>query len=396
VVYRDDVKYREKVIMNFELRFPTEIIFGKDSIRKIGVKAQKYGDRVFLVTGKSAMRKSGAVDNIMELLNSAGVEKIYLYDQVERDPSVETVDRGVQLAKDGDFKVIMGIGGGSAMDVAKTIASLMKNEGSAADYQSGKEIKNMGVPFIAVPTTAGTGAEITNNSVITNRDKKIKQSIRSPLMIARVAIVDPMLTISLPPSVTATSGMDALTQAIETYVSLASNPFSDTLALRSISLISKNLVKAFENGNDEGARENMAMGSLFGAMAFGNAALGAVHGLAHPVGALFDIPHGVICGLLLPYVMEYNLSVKVSRYAEIADAMGQSVSGEFDEANAHRAVVTVRNLLAKLRLPQRLSDLGISQDNLSLIARSAKGSSLNNNPRPTTPESLQGILASAL
>lgn len=382
--------------MNFELRFPTEIIFGKDSIKKIGVKALQYGDRVFLVTGKSAMRKSGTVDNIMELLNSAGVEKIYLYDQAEHDPSVETVDRGVQLAKDGDFKVIIGIGGGSAMDTAKTIASLMKNEGSAADYQSGKEITNMGIPFIAVPTTAGTGAEITNNSVITNRDKKIKQSIRSPFMIAKVAIVDPMLTISMPPGVTAASGMDALTQAIETYVSLASNPFSDTLALRSISLISKNLVKAFENGNDEGARENMAMGSLFGAMAFGNAALGAVHGLAHPVGALFDVPHGVICGLLLPYVMEYNLSVKVSRYAEIADAMGQSVSGESDEANAHRAVVTVRNLLEKLRLPQRLSDLGIVQDNLSLIARSAKGSSLNNNPRPAPPESLQEILLSAL
>jgi alcohol dehydrogenase class IV len=382
--------------MKFELRFPTEIIFGKDSIKKIGVKAYEYGDKAFIVTGKSAMRKSGAVNNIMEILTSAGFEKIYLYDQAEHDPSVETVDYGVKLAKEGDYNVIIGIGGGSAMDVAKTIASLMKNEGSAADYQSGKEITNPGLPFIAVPTTAGTGAEITNNSVITNRDKKIKQSIRSPFMIAKVAIVDPMLTVSMPPHVTAASGMDALTQAIEVYVSLSSNPFSDTLALRSISLISKNLVKAFENGNDLDARENVALGSLFGAMAFGNAALGAVHGLAHPVGALFDVAHGVICGLLLPYVMEYNLPVKTSRFAGIADAMGQSLSGESDEVNALKAVNTVRNLLIELQLPQKLSELGISKDDLTLIARSAKGSSLNNNPRPTTPELLQEILLSAL
>jgi alcohol dehydrogenase class IV len=382
--------------MKFELRFPTEIIFGKDSVKKIGVKAREYGNKVFLVTGRSALRKSGAVSGIMELLNSAGIERIFLYDQAEHDPSVETVDRGVALAKEGDSNVIIGVGGGSAMDVAKTIAILMKNEGSAADYQSGKEITNIGLPFIAVPTTAGTGAEITNNSVITNRDKKIKQSIRSPLMIAKVAIVDPMLTISMPPYVTAASGMDALTQAIETYVSLSANPFSDTLALRSISLISKNLVRAFENGNDENARENMAMGSLFGAMSFANAALGAVHGLAHPIGALFDVPHGVICGLLLPHVMEYNLSAKAGRYAEIADAMGQSVSGESSEVNAYKAIESIRILLTKLQLPQHLHDLGIGHSDLHLIAQSAKGSSLNNNPRPTTPESLHEILSSAL
>jgi alcohol dehydrogenase class IV len=149
--------------MGFELRFPTEIIFGKDSIKKISVKAHEYGNKAFIVTGKSAMRKSGAINNIMEILNSAGFEKIYLYDQAEHDPSVETVDDGVKLAKEGDYNVIIGIGGGSAIDVAKTIASLINNEGSAGDYQSGKEITNLGMPFIAVPTTAGTGAEITNN-----------------------------------------------------------------------------------------------------------------------------------------------------------------------------------------------------------------------------------------
>jgi len=382
--------------MNFTLRFPTEIIFGNDTINQIGTKARQLGNKAFLVTGKSAMRKAGYIDKIIDILKSAGVDDIFLYDQAEHDPSVETVDKGVQLAKEGNYNVVIGIGGGSAMDTGKTIASLMNNEGSAGDYQSGKEITNPGVPFIAVPTTAGTGAEITNNSVITNREKKIKQSIRSPLMIAKVAIVDPVLTKTMPPYVTASSGMDALTQAIETYVSLSANPFSDTLALRSISIISQNLYKAFENGDDMSARENMAMGSLFGAMAFANSALGAVHGLAHPIGALFDVPHGVICGLLLPYVMEYNLPVKTERFAQIAKSMDQYIDGESDKINAHRAIEFIHNLIAKLKLPKRLSELGITRDDLPLIAKSAKGSSLNNNPRPTDPESLVEIMLSAL
>jgi alcohol dehydrogenase len=382
--------------MKFGIRFPTEIIFGNDTINQIGTKSREYGSKAFLVTGRSAMRKAGSIEKIMDLLKSAEFDNVYLYDQAEHDPSVKTVDRGVKLAKDGNYDVLIGVGGGSAMDTAKTIASLMNNEGSAADYQSGKEITKSGVPFIAVPTTAGTGAEITNNSVITNTEKKIKQSIRSPLMIAKVAIVDPVLTVTMPPGVTASSGMDALTQAIETYVSLAANPFSDTLALRSISLISHNLVKAFENGNDIEAREKMGMGSLFGAMAFANAALGAVHGLAHPIGALFDVAHGVICGLLLPYVMQYNLSVKIERFAQVAKAMEQNIDGESDEFNAQKAVDFVHDMIAKMQLPKRLNELGISRDDLLLIANSAKGSSLNNNPRPTNPESLVEILSSAL
>jgi alcohol dehydrogenase class IV len=328
------------------------------------------------------------------LLKASGIKDIYLYNQAEHDPSVKTVDHGVELAREGGYEAVIGVGGGSAMDTGKTIASLVNNEGSAADYQSGKEIVNPGLPFIAIPTTAGTGAEVTNNSVITDTEKKLKQSIRSPLMIAKVAIIDPMLTVSMPPSVTAASGMDALTQAIENYVSLTTNPFSDTLALRAISLISGNLVKAFKNGDDLEARENMTLGSMFGAMAFANAALGAVHGLAHPVGALFNVAHGVICALLLPHVMEYNLSVRVARYAEIAQAMGQH--GDSDEEIAQKSINMVRNMLSEMKLPRCLSEFGISKDDIPLIIKSARGSSLNNNPRPATPEALQEILLSAL
>ena len=216
-------------------------------------------------------------------------------------------------------------------------------------------------------------------------------------MIAKVAIVDPLLTVTMPPSVTAATGVDALTQAIEAYVTLASNPFSDTFAIRSISLISQNLMRAFADGNDLEAREGMALGSLMGAMAFANSSLGAVHGLAHPIGAFFDIPHGVICALLLSHIMEYNLPVRTVKYAQIAEAMGQDTAkAGSDKDAALMAVKAVKELILQLKLPQHLQDLGIDQENIAKIAGAARGSSLNNNPRPTTPESLQELLSGAL
>ena len=218
----------------FELRFPTRIIFGRDSVDRIGTEAREYGDRALLVTGRSAMRKAGVIDKITNLLKASGFKEAHLYDQVEHDPSTETIDRGAELAREGRDDVVIGIGGGSALDAAKAIACMVKNEGPVVEYQSGREIKQPGIPFIALPTTAGTGAEITKNAVLTNKKKEIKQSIRSPHMIAKVAIVDPMLTITMPPHVTAATGMDALTQAIEAYVTLAANPIADALALYSL------------------------------------------------------------------------------------------------------------------------------------------------------------------
>jgi alcohol dehydrogenase class IV len=381
----------------FELRFPTKIIFGRDSVDQIGAEAREYGDRALLATGKSAMRKAGIIDKVINLLKASGFKYVHLYDQVEHDPSTETVDRGTEMARTGQDDVVIGIGGGSALDAAKAIACMVKNEGPVAEYQSGREIERPGVPFIALPTTAGTGAEITKNAVLTNREGKIKQSIRSPFMIAKVAIVDPVLTVTMPPRITAATGMDALTQAMEAYVTLASNPVTDALALRAISLISQNLVRAFRDGNDIEARENVALGSLIGGMAFANSSLGAVHGLAHPIGALFDVPHGVICALLLPYVMEYNLPVRTAKYAQIAETMRQDIAKAVSvEGAARMALKAVRDLISQLQLPQHLQGVGIHQNDVAGIASAARGSSLNNNPRPTTPASLQELLSAAL
>lgn len=381
----------------FELRFPTKIAFGQNSIDQVGAEVREFGDKVLLVTGRSAMKKAGITDKISALLRAAGAKDILLYDQVEHDPSIETVDRGTELAQEHKVDVVIGIGGGSALDAAKAIACMAKNEGSVEEYQAGREIEHAGVPFIAVPTTSGTGAEITKNSVLTSKKREIKQSVRSHLMLAKVAIVDPVLTASMPPSITAATGMDALTQAIEAYVTLSPNPVSDTLALRAVSFISQNLVKAYTDGNNIEAREGMALGSMMTAMAFANAKLGAVHGLAHPIGALFDVPHGVACALLLPYVMEYNLSTRATRFAQIAEAMRLDISmARSEEESAHMAVKAVRELIAQLQLPQRLRDVGIYQYDILTIAGASGGSSLSNNPRPTTTGSLQEILTAAL
>lgn len=381
----------------FELRFPTKIIFGRNSVDRVGAEASEYGDKALLVTGRWAMHKAKVIDRMMDLLKVSEFKGIYLYDKVEHDPSIETVDQGTELARKCQADLVIGIGGGSALDAAKAIACMVKNEGSVVEYQSGRQIEHPGIPFIAIPTTAGTGAEITRNAVLTNREKKVKESIRSTYMIAKVAIVDAVLTATMPPAVTAATGMDALTQAIEAYVTLASNPVADALALRSIALISQSLTRAYDNGDDMEARENMALGSLMGAMAFANSSLGAVHGLAHPIGAMFDVSHGVICALLLPHVMEYNLPERTTKYAQIAEAMGQDIKDtESEDSAARMAIEAVRDLLSRLRMPQRLRDVGIGGDSIAIIAESARGSSLNNNPRSATSASLKELLLAAL
>ena len=216
------------------------------------------------------------------------------------------MNQGIKIARKKKSDVVIGLGGGSAMDAAKAIASLARQSGTIWEYHSGKKIEKEGLPFVAIPTTAWTGAEITNNSVLTDRKVSLKKSIRSPYMIARVALVDPDLTLFLPSQVTAYTGMDAFTQALESYVTRTSNPITDTLALQAIEIIFQNLPQAVANGKDAETRGKMALGSLLSAMAFSNSGLGAVHGLAHPIGARFGVPHGLACAILLPHVIGFN------------------------------------------------------------------------------------------
>ncbi|HID56081.1 TPA: iron-containing alcohol dehydrogenase [Candidatus Poribacteria bacterium] len=373
----------------FELRYPSRLIFGNGCFDRLGEVAAEFGRKALLVTGRRAMRESGTLDKALKLLRESNV-KTAIFDKVEPEPSTDTVDEGVRIAKEQGCDLVVGIGGGSAMDAAKAIACLVRNEGSASEHQRGiRRIEREGLPFIAVPTTAGTGAEVTKNAVLIDKSRNVKASIRSPLMLAKVALVDPLLTLSAPPRVTAGSGMDALTQAIESYVSLASNPISDALAIRAISYIYDFLPRAFESGDDVEAREKVMLGSFMTGLSFANASLGAVHGLAHPIGAHFGVPHGIACAILLPHVMRFNLDVRREKYAEIAAAMGA-------EPDPETSIEKVEELMARLDLPRGLSHFGVKEEELEKVAGDAGGSSLNNNPNPTTKEDLIEILRNAL
>ena len=367
----------------FTLMYPTKIIFGRGTLEQLGPEVKCWGEKALLVTGKSAIRKSGILDKIAAAMKSARIE-FSLFDRVEHDPSLKTVDEGVKFLQEEKCDIVVGLGGGSTLDVAKAIASLARQPGTVWEYHSGKEIKKEGLPFIALPTTAGTGAEITNNSVLTDRNKVIKKSIRSPFMIAKVALIDPELTLSLPAQITAYTGMDAFTQALESYVSKTSNPVSDSLALRAVEIIYHSLPGAVQNGGNIEVRERMALGSLLSGMAFSNSGLGAVHGLAHPIGARFNVPHGLACAVLLPYIIGFNLRTKRDKFKQIAEKIGIR--------NVENLPSAVKKLLEKVNLPLDFKSYRITEADFPDIIAESRSNSMSKNPREVSDEDLREIL----
>ncbi|HID95902.1 MAG TPA: iron-containing alcohol dehydrogenase [Candidatus Latescibacteria bacterium] len=371
----------------FTLMYPTKIIFGEGVLELLGKEAKCLGTKALLVTGRSAMQRAGALDRVRQILMSRGLGTC-LFDHVERDPCLSIVDRGVKLARSEECDLVVALGGGSAIDVGKAIAVIAGQEGTIWDYHRGREIENSGLPFVAIPTTAGTGAEITNNAVLIDREKEVKKSLRSPMMIARLALVDPELTVTMPPEITAQTGMDALTQAIEAYVTRASNPVTDILALRAAEIIYHNLPVAVEDSHNRQARYQMALGSLLGAMAFSNSGLGAVHGLAHPIGALFNIPHGLVCAVLLPHVMSFNLQSSRDKYYQLAVAFGADT--------AEGSIEKIRELERRIKIPESFKGYGISEFDLDRIVSGARSSSMSKNPREASDEELKGILLAVI
>ena len=374
---------------------PSGVIYGPGSLARIGDEAEGLGRKALVVAGGGSLRRSGALGRIVEALRGRGLETV-LFEGVEADPSVETVDRGTAEAVGAGCDMVVAAGGGSVIDAGKAIAGIAANGGSARDYLEGKEIARIPFPCIAIPTTAGTGSEVTKNSVITDRQRGCKRSIRHRRLIPSVAIVDPELTFSLPPAVTAATGMDALAQLIEPYVSKRSTPLTDALALYGIELAGRSLARAVRDGSDPGARADMSLASLLGGMALANAGLGAAHALSHPLGARFRIPHGCGCAILLPRVMEFNLPAAAERYSRVAAALGSDVRGLTILDAARRAIERVRSLCAEIGIPPGLSRFGVREADLSSIAREARGSSLDGNPAAAGEAELIGILWKSL
>jgi alcohol dehydrogenase class IV len=384
--------------MKFEFATATRIVFGAGSVRAIGLLARELGRSALIVTGSTPKR----AEPLLSLLQEQGIPAMVF--PVAGEPEVETVVGGVSLAKKGRCDLVISFGGGSALDAGKAIAAMLTNEGEVLDYLEvigcGKALSRAAAPFIAVPTTAGTGSEVTRNAVLASPAHGVKVSLRSPLMLARIAVVDPELTYGLPPAVTASTGLDALTQLIEPYVCSRPNPMTDAVCKEGMQRAARSLRTAFRDGRNPAAREDMAVASLFGGLALANAGLGAAHGFAGPVGGMFPAPHGSVCAALLPHVMEMNLralrqraptSEALARYEETA----RILTGRA-EAAPEAGVEWVRELVTNLGVPG-LGRYGVKPEHVAeLVEKSAKASSMKANPIVLTREELSEVLTRAL
>lgn len=378
-----------------EFYAPGKIIFGPGGISQVGAEAKRLGSKALIVLGRGAMRKSGALDRLTHLLIENNLEYA-IYENIPSDPTVKIVDAGTDFARKENSNLVISLGGGSVLDTGKAISVIVTNEGSVADYQEiegkGRKFQHRPISFIAIPTTSGTGSEATRNAVITNTELGLKKSIRDPWLLPEVALIDPELTLSLPPYMTAISGGDALTQCIESYLGKKNQEITDVLALHAIGLIGKSLVKAVKDGKNLEARKDMAMAALLSGLCLSNSGLGAAHALSHPLGVYYKIPHGLSCAVLLPYVMEYNLPVITKRLAKIAQSLGEDVSLLSESEAAQRAVEKIKEILSQAGIKDNLSEWGIKEEDFPQLIRGAKGGTLNNNPREVSDKDLIELL----
>ena len=379
--------------MRFEFATATRIIFGQGTAADLPALAGSLGKRALVVTGSSRERAAALVSECEAQTFSVACE-----------PTVEMIRNGARLAREAESDVVISIGGGSVIDAGKAIAAIATNGGEPLDFLelvgNGQAMKAAPLPLIAVPTTAGTGSEVTRNAVLGSPEHGVKASLRSPLMLPRIALVDPELTYGLPPEITAYTGLDALTQLIEPYVSSRGNPLVDAICVEGMRCMGGALRRAFYDGADKAARSDTAMASLFGGLALANAGLGLIHGFASPLGGQYKAPHGALCAAVLPYGMAANVSAMraraprypaLERYATIA----RLLTGK-REASVEEGIDWVRSLCNELKIPA-LSAWGVKEaDFPGLVENAAKASSMQANPLPLTHGELMAVLSAAL
>jgi alcohol dehydrogenase len=371
-------------------------IFGTGSISCLGQECRYLGVSRVLVVFDPGLSSSGLEAKIHGILKKARVKPI-IFKEIMSEPSPVCADEGARIAREEKVKGVIGIGGGSTMDIAKAISVLAKNEGRAQDFIGLNLVKKPGLPAIMVPTTAGTGSEVTFTAVFTMRETKTKGGINSPFLYPHVAVLDPELTLGLPPEVTAFTGMDALTHAVESFTSLQAHFLSEPISLEAIRLISAHLRKAVFQGDDIETRSSMMRGSYLAGMGLAMAGVGAVHALAYPLGALFDIPHGIANALLLPYVMEYNFPGDMEKFSILSEVMEEEVFDLSLRETAAYAAHAVRTLSRDIGIPQTLEELNIPKE---VIPEMAEGAfkverPMKNNPRPMTVKDIEEIYRKA-
>jgi alcohol dehydrogenase len=369
------------------------ITFGSGSLENLGNEIKRVNGSKVLVVTDPGLKSAGVVDAVTAALDKAKLS-FSVFAEVEPDPRVEVALASVKAAKTWGPDVIVGLGGGSSLDISKVTSVMMANEGPIEKYFGMELVPQPGVPLILIPTTAGTGSEMTSICVLSDTKNKVKKGIVSEHMFARAALLDPQLTLALPPRVTAMTGMDALVHAIESFVGLRATVFTDTLNLQAIRLVAANLRLAYANGANLAARENMLHASCLAGMAFSNTQNGLDHALALAIGGKFHLPHGLLTAFIIPWVMEYNLIAAPGKYIRIAEAFGERTKHLPEIQAARLSVKAVKSLLDDVGISYKLSSYGVPREEFPALAKATVGAVrlISNNPRSVTEQDVIAIL----
>lgn len=379
----------------FMFSIPQDIVVGKGSLAKLPEIAQKLGGTHGFIISGPHLNKMGIVKSCADALEGVGIP-VDAYTETEGNPSVETVDKAAEAFKKSGADFIVALGGGSPMDVAKAVGVVAKYGGSITEYEGGGKVPGDIVPLIAIPTTAGTGSEVTAFSVITDHSRNYKLTVFSYKMIPSYAILDPELLTTAPVSVAAACGIDAMVHALEAYISKAASPFTDAMAEKALELIGKNIRRYVADRSDVQAAENMLTGSLFAGIAFSWARLGDVHAMSHPVSAFFNVPHGVANAILLPTIVEYNALADNGKYLKIYNYISRTPVFE-NEFEPFMLVELLEELNAQLGIPASLGEVGVTADKFDAMAEDAmKSGNIAVNPRSTTKKDVLSLYEKAL
>jgi alcohol dehydrogenase len=370
-----------------------KLVTGSDALKQLPEEVLRLGMKKPLIVTDKVLVQAGVVKQVQDLLPM----EPGIFPDVNPEPEIEIVEHCLQTIKKGNHDGIIAVGGGSAIDIAKAASVMATNKGKIEDYFGINLVEVPGLPLIAIPTTAGTGSEVTNISILSDTKEQVKKGIVSPFLLPDVAIVSPMMTITCPPGVTAASGVDALVHAVEAYISKFATPITDALAIGAMKLISTHLPKAYSNPENIESREAMITASLMAGLAFGNAGVGAVHALAYPLGGRFHIAHGVSNSLLLPYVMKWNKIACLERFRDIAEALGEKVEHLNDDQAADAAIEAMTRICRYVEIPQSLREFDIPESALAEMAEEAAKQTrlLRNNPRKLSVKDIEKIYRAA-
>ncbi|MQR89209.1 iron-containing alcohol dehydrogenase [Bacillus megaterium] len=378
----------------YQFQTANHLIAGQNSIEKVGEHLSLLGTEVksALIITQPSMKRLGFVEKLIHQLSDKGVSA-YVNIDVLPEPTVENIEEVFQAISKEQYDVLIGFGGGSVLDATKILSVLQTNNQSIRELLGTDLVKNPGTPTILIPTTSGTGSEVTPNAIVTLPDEELKIGIVSKYLLPKLVVLDPVLTLSLPRPITAATGMDAFTHSLESFISNKSNLISDMVALESIRLISSSIIEAYQNGNSVEAREKMLVGSMYGGMALTSAGTAAVHALAYPLGGKFKIPHGVANSMLLPHVMEFNMDAIEDRLFLVAEPMGIKIESFSKTEAAQKVVNRIVEWTNVLEIPQNLKEYGVKEEDVPELALSASKVTrlLNNNPKEVSLKDMEGI-----